>query len=154
MKKQPFKRYEKETGRKKMTGMMASESSIRERSYMQSGCNSFNDRNPHSMPLGVWTEQDVLQYLVDWKIEYAECYGEIIEGDDGKLRCTREDRTGCMFCMFGIQFDSTPNRFQRMERDYPKQYDYCINKLGIGRVLDYVGIPYKYQPTLFDLEAI
>ena len=154
MKKQPFKRYEKETGRRKMTGMMASESSIRERSYMQSGCNSFNDRNPHSMPLGVWTEQDVLQYLVDRKIEYAECYGEIIEGDDGKLRCTREDRTGCMFCMFGIQFDSTPNRFQRMERDYPKQYDYCINKLGIGRVLDYVGIPYKYQPTLFDLEAI
>ena len=55
-----------------------------------------------------------------------------------------------MFCMFGIQYDYEPNRFQRMERDYPKQYDYCINKLGIGRVLDYVGIPYKYQPTLFD----
>ena len=55
-----------------------------------------------------------------------------------------------MFCMFGIQFDTTPNRFQRMERDYPKQYDYCINKLGIGRVLDYVGIDYRYQSELFE----
>lgn len=68
------------------------------------------------------------------------------------LRCTREDRTGCMFCMFGIHYDATPNRFQRMERDYPKQYDYCINKLGIGKVLDYVGIDYRYQPTLFEGE--
>ena len=55
-----------------------------------------------------------------------------------------------MFCMFGVQFDGKPNRFQRMERDYPKQYEYCINNLGIGRVLDYVGIPYKYEPTFFD----
>ena len=59
-----------------------------------------------------------------------------------------------MFCMFGVQYDSTPNRFQRMQRDYPKQYDYCINKLGLGAVLEYVGIPYKYQPTLFDDVAV
>ena len=55
-----------------------------------------------------------------------------------------------MFCMFGIQYDESPNRFQRMQREYPKQYDYCINKLGIGRVIDYVGIPYERDPTLFD----
>ena len=150
MKKKPFREYERETDRKRITGMMASESSLRERQYMQRGCNAFTDKNPASMPLAIWTEQDVLQYIVDRGIEYAACYGDIVDDGGGKLRCTRENRTGCMFCMFGIQYDGTPNRFQRMERDYPKQYDYCINKLGIGRVLDYVGIPYVYQPTLFE----
>lgn len=153
MKKDPFYRYAKETGRCSMSAMMASESTIRERSYLRFGCNSFDTKNPRSMPMAVWTEQDVLRYIVDNGIEYAACYGEIAENGKGELYCTREDRTGCMFCMFGIQFDGTPNRFQRMERDYPKQYDYCINKLGIGRVLEYVGIPYKYQPTLFDMGA-
>ena len=150
IKKAPFKAYQKETGRARMTAMMAYESSRRERSYMLYGCNNFSEKNPSSAPMAIWTEQDVLRYIVDNGLEYAGCYGEIVEGGDGKLRCTREDRTGCMFCMFGIQYDGTPNRFQRMERDYPKQYDYCINKLGIGRVLDYVGIDYRYQPELFE----
>ena len=149
MKKKPFRKYERESRRKHITAMMASESSLRVRQYMQRGCNAFDESNPASMPMAIWTEQDVLQYIVDRGIEYASCYGEIVD-NNGVLACTREDRTGCMFCMFGIQYDGTPNRFQCMERDYPKQYDYCINKLGIGKVLDYVGIPYKYQPTLFD----
>lgn len=153
MKKKPFRRYEHNIGRQRMTAMMASESSLRERQYMRHGCNAFDDKHPSSMPMAVWLEQDVLQYIVDCGIEYASCYGEIVDDGSGKLHCTREDRTGCMFCMFGIQYDGTPNRFQRMERDYPKQYDYCINKLGIGAVLDYVGIPYKYQPTLFEVVA-
>lgn len=153
MKKKPFRRYERESERKRFTAMMASESSLRERQYMRHGCNAFEDSNPSSMPMAVWLEQDVLQYIVNRNIEYASCYGEIVDDGSGKLHCTREDRTGCMFCMFGIQYDGTPNRFQRMERDYPKQYDYCINKLGIGAVLDYVGISYKYQPTLFEVVA-
>ena len=150
MKKYPFKRYQKETGRKCMTANMASDSKLREKQYMKRGCNVFDAKDPKSSPMAIWTEQDVLRYIKDNGIEYASCYGDIIEGADGRLRTTREDRTGCMFCMFGIQFDATPNRFQRMERDYPKQYDYCINKLGIGRVLDYVGIDYRYQSELFE----
>ncbi|MBQ9001687.1 MAG: hypothetical protein IJ087_07535, partial [Eggerthellaceae bacterium] len=126
--------------------MMAYESSRRERRYMQIGCNSFNEKNPSSMPMAVWMEQDVLRYIVDNGIEYASCYGEIVEGADGQLRCTREDRTGCMFCMFGIQYDGEPNRFQRMQYDYPKQWDYCVNKLRIGEVLDYIGIPDASEP--------
>ena len=149
MKKNPFKRYAKETGRKAITAIMATESLRREQNYMQRGCNVFDSNDPKSSPMAIWTEQDVLRYIVENGIEYAACYGDIVEAN-GKLHCTKENRTGCMFCMFGIQYDGTPNRFQRMERDYPKQYEYCINKLGIGKVLDYVGIPYRYQPTLFD----
>ena len=150
MKKAPFKRYQKDTGRKCMTAIMASDSKLREKQYMKRGCNVFDGRDPKSAPMAIWTEQDVLQYIKESGIEYAGCYGEIVEGYDGKLRCTREENTGCMFCMFGVQYDGVPNRFQRMERDYPKQYDYCINKLGIGRVLDYVGIDYRYQSGLFE----
>ena len=152
MKKAPFKAYVKETGRKGINAVMASESKLREKKYLQHGCNAFTGKDPKSTPMAIWTEQDVLQYIKQSGIEYAGCYGEIIEGANGQLMCTKENRTGCMFCMFGVQYDGTPNRFQRMQRDYPKQYNYCINTLGIGRVLDYVGIPYEYQPTLFDME--
>lgn len=152
MKKQPFKEYVKDTGRKCINAMMTAESQLREKKYLQHGCNMFDGKDPKSMPMAIWLEQDVLQYIVNKNIEYASCYGQIVDDCSGKLHCTRENRTGCMFCMFGIQYDGTPNRFQRMERDYPKQYRYCIEQLGIGEVLDYVGIPYVYQPTLFDLE--
>ena len=149
MKKRPFTRYVKETGRAAITGVMASESQIREKKYLQHGCNAFDGKDPKSSPLAIWRESDVLQYIHDNNIEYAACYGDIVKTSDG-WKTTKENRTGCMFCMFGIQFDKEPNRFQRMQRDYPKQYDYCINRLGIGAVLDYIGIPYEYQPTLFD----
>lgn len=153
MKKDPMKKYENETDRKPFIATMTEESQLREQSYLKYGCNAFESNRPKSTPMAIWLEQDVLQYIVNNELEYASCYGEIKQLDDGSLITTKERRTGCMFCMFGIQYDGTPNRFQRMERDYPKQYDYCINKLGIGAVLDYVGIPYKYQPTLFEVVA-
>ena len=149
MKKQPFKAYEKQTDRKPIIGTMADESKLRMQEYLQHGCNSFEVKHVKSTPLGFWTENDVLEYLKTTGIEYASCYGGI-EESGGRLYTTGVDRTGCMFCLFGIYADEKPNRFQRMERDYPKQYDYCINKLGIGAVLDYVGIPYRFEPTLFD----
>jgi hypothetical protein len=44
--------------------------------------------------------------------------------------------------MFGVHLERAPNRFQRMEWEHPKLYDYCINNLGCGKVLDYIGVPY------------
>ena len=31
-----------------------------------------------------------------------------------------------------------------------QQYDYCINKLGCGAVLDYIGVPYRNQQLEVD----
>ena len=149
MKKDPFARYQAETGRYGMNATMVDESESRRLRYIKHGCNSFDSKNPLSTPMAFWRESDVLEYIVKNGIEYAGCYGEIKQLSNGSWITTKEHRTGCMFCMFGVQYDGTPNRFQRMERDYPKQYDYCINKLEIGRVLDYINIDYKYQPTLF-----
>ena len=66
------------------------------------------------------------------------------ESDSGcELYTTGVNRTGCMFCMFGVQLEKEPNRFQKMKETHPKQYDYCMNKLGLSKVLDFMGINYK-----------
>lgn len=44
--------------------------------------------------------------------------------------------------MFGIQREHHPNRFERMKETHPQLWDYCINKLGCGAVMDYIGVTY------------
>ena len=63
--------------------------------------------------------------------------------DSVKLKTTGKKRTGCMFCMFGVQLEKEPNRFQRMKQTHPKQWDYCVYQLGCGKVLDYIGVKYE-----------
>lgn len=72
------------------------------------------------------------------------------------LKTTGCDRTGCTFCMFGCHLEKEPNRFQRLKETHPRQYEYCINGgemidgkwkpnkegLGLGKVLDYIGVKY------------
>jgi hypothetical protein len=50
--------------------------------------------------------------------------------------------TGCMDCLFGIHFEKEPNRFQLMKETRPKLYHYCLDKLELRKVLDYMKIPY------------
>lgn len=142
MKKRPFHKFEKETGKKGFIATMASESRLRTNVYLKNGCNSFNSKNPYSMPLGFWTEQDILEYIVTYNIPYCSVYGEIKKDTKGKFYTTAEKRTGCMFCMFGCHLEKSPNRFQRMKNTHPQLYDYCINKLGCGAVLDFIGVKY------------
>lgn len=144
MKKSPFKAYETKTGRKPLIATMAEESRIRRQMYEQHGCNAFDLSHPKSTPMGFWTEQDVLTYIQLNKLPYASCYGQIVPDDlfGEHLKTTGCDRTGCMFCMFGVHLEKHPNRFERMKETHPKLYDYCINKLGIGRVLDFINVSY------------
>jgi 3'-phosphoadenosine 5'-phosphosulfate sulfotransferase (PAPS reductase)/FAD synthetase len=143
MKKQPFHLFNKKTGKYPIVGTMAEESAQRELSWLQTGCNSFNGNNSISKPMSFWTEQDVLQYIKNYNISYCSIYGNIAVNNSGALYMTGLSRTGCMFCMLGVHLEKEPNRFQRMKITHPKQYDYCINKLGIGKVLDYIGVPYN-----------
>ena len=154
MKKQPFKRYEKQSGKHPIVGTMADESMMRKSAWLANGCNSFKGRT-RSAPMSFWNKQDVLQYLKRTEIPYCKIYGEIapkgcvgqisMEGVETSLMTTGLDGTGCMFCMFGVHLEKEPNRFQRMKLTHPKLYDYCIreeNGLGIGKVLDYIGVKY------------
>lgn len=148
MKKFPLEKYEKETGRKPIIATMACESQQRESGWLKTGCNAFDMDRPISKPMSFWTEQDILQYIKLTDLPIASVYGDVVPKDtqqsffNGELTTTGESRTGCMFCMFGCHLDKGENKFQRMARTHPKQYDYCINKLGCGQVLDYIGVPY------------
>lgn len=145
MKKRPLKAYQKETGRKPIIGTMTCESSQRERQYLRNGCNAFKQGT--SQPMSFWTEQDVLEYILKYNLDYASVYGDIVRDDNGDLYTTGESRTGCMFCAFGIALDGCPNRFQRMKITHPKQYAYCMKSveeggLGLDAVLNYLKIPH------------
>jgi 3'-phosphoadenosine 5'-phosphosulfate sulfotransferase (PAPS reductase)/FAD synthetase len=141
MKIAPIQKHLKKNGKMPIIGTMACESVRRQISYLKSGCNAFNMKEPMSRPLSFWTEQDILSYIQLTKIPYASVYGNIVS-EKGKLKTTGTDRTGCMFCMFGVHRQKQPNRFQQMAVTHPKQYDYCINKLGCGAVLNYINVPY------------
>lgn len=118
--------------------------------------------------MSFWTEQDVLQFIVERHLPYASVYGDIVASDgendyaetliDCKLHCTGCQRTGCMFCAFGAHLEKGENRFERMKHTHPKHYDFCIGGgefdpadglwkpnekgLGYGRVLDFIGVRY------------
>lgn len=162
MKKKPFKLYEKQSSRKPIIGTMAAESTLREKSWLKTGCNAFDSSKPKSQPMSFWTEQDVLHYIKDFDVPYCPVYGEIKIDDDpefegqmnwidylgcyepqDRLTTTGLSRTGCMFCMFGAHLEKEPNRFQRMKVTHPKQYTYCMDKLGLREVLEYIGVPYE-----------
>lgn len=147
MKKAPIFQYERRTGRHSIIGTMACESKLRLQSWLKAGCNGFESRRPSSQPLSFWLEQDILHYLKITGLPYAPIYGDIVETANKKgspiLTTTGVARSGCMFCMFGVHLEQQPNRFQRMEQTHPKQYDYCINGLKCGKVMDYIGVPYQ-----------
>lgn len=143
MKERPLERFTKEMGLAPIIGTMACESVRRQRAYLHTGCNAYIKTRPSSQPISFWLEQDILQYLKLTGIPYAsDIYGSIQEGN-GRLTTTGVRRTGCMFCMFGVHLESSPNRFEQMAFTHPKLYDYCINRLGCGKVLDYIGVPYR-----------
>lgn len=150
MKKKPFHDFEKETNRKPIIGVMADESRLRYEMYMKGNCNAFSVKRPISKPLSFWTEQDVLEYIVRYNIPIATVYGLIDRGADRLLRTTNARRTGCMFCMYGLHLEGHPNRFERMQQTHPKQYEYCMDKLGLRHVIEeYLKCAPKKQLEMF-----
>lgn len=152
MKKKPFKKYEKETGYHKYVATLAEESTRRLESWKKYGCNAFGLKEPRSRPLSFWTENDILQYIVENNVEIAKDYGEIYYNSaKKKYETTGLSRTGCMFCAFGVHLEAEPNRFQQMKTTYPQLWDYCINKLNLKQVLDYINVPYDIDYEQIEL---
>lgn len=144
MKKKPAKKYEKETGRKPILATMAEESALRTHAWLKNGCNAFEGERPSSQPMSFWTEQDVLEYIKEYGINYASVYGDIIEAEQG-LKTTLCDRTGCVFCGFGCHLEKEPNRFQRLQKTHPHLHAYCMKPwenggLGMKKPLEYLGV--------------
>lgn len=133
LKKNPFKLYERKTGRRPMIGIMSGDSEIRRRDIASRGCNVYDAKAPQSRPLARWNEDDIYQYILEFDIDICPVYS------------MGYDRTGCIFCMYGLSQEEQStgsNRFLKMRKTHPELHDYCINKLGVGTVLDFMGHHY------------
>ena len=159
MKKLPMKAYQHKYGLYPILGTLAEESRVRKQGWIRHGCNAFQSKSPSSQPLSFWTEQDILAYIVKYSVEICSVYGDVCAVDgDGieynretanfmltwnlpcRLHCTGCDRTGCMFCLFGMHNEKGTTRFQRMAFTHPRQYEYSV---GGGQWVDNP----KYDPT-------
>lgn len=129
LKKKPAKQAAKVYG-KAILGIRTPESKQREQNYLMRGCNAYDLKSPRSWPMAAWSHQDVWDYIHKYDIPYSPIYDMGYES------------TGCFPCMFGVHMESYPNRFQRMYTTHPKLWAYCMDKLGIREVLDYIDIPY------------
>ena len=141
MKKGPMHIYERATKRHPITGTTAAESLIRTQSWIGRGCNSYSiqkGRAAKSNPLAPWLEQDILHYIKRNDIEICSVYGDLVYTDadgneldtaldaDQPLKCTGCQRTGCMFCPFGVHLEKGPTRYQRMKITHPRQYEFML----------------------------
>ena len=131
LKKNPIKKYEKKTGNNPMIGTMGSDSIYRLQHLKRNSCNVFDTNRPISKPMSYWSTNDIWEYINKFDLDYSSIY------DKGY------GYTGCMFCMFGVHREQEPNKFQCMKKTHPKIWNYCINKLGVGEILDYIGVPYE-----------
>ncbi|MCB5873732.1 phosphoadenosine phosphosulfate reductase family protein [Blautia producta] len=161
MKKKPFLKYVKRTGRYPFMGISQDESFRRAHQYSRTGCNVYDGSTIKSQPLGPWTKQDIIRFAYEhlgkeiilpdgsfYTFSICSVYGTIEKDPQGLFHLTGEQRTGCMYCAFGITEEPEPNRFQRMQTAYPKRYDLCMRPvenggLGLRRVLQYMEVPYE-----------
>lgn len=137
LKKNPTKKYAKETGRKKITGMMSSEGGYR--SSIEE-CNAFDQKEPGSQPMLFWLDEDVIQYIEQNRLRISKAYrwqknefGDLVEP---------EVRTGCAFCMFGVHLEKGVNRFQKLYKRDRRMWDTAINKLGLKKPLELIDVKY------------
>lgn len=163
-KEEPVMEYEKKFDVHPFFGLRAGESARRRDAYRKTGCNSFDVRKvfnqetgeyveekvsrPVSKPLSIWSDQDTLRYLVEHDIDPAAPYGWIYEkgtvpgqlsffgaNSCGKLACSGDKRTGCMFCPIGCHLDNFA-KFKGVRKYNRKLYDYCMEELGEKKLLE------------------
>jgi 3'-phosphoadenosine 5'-phosphosulfate sulfotransferase (PAPS reductase)/FAD synthetase len=115
---------------------MVGEGMRRRTQYKAHQCNVFQTKNPRSRPMSIWTEEDVWAYIRKYDLDYSPIY------DMGYAR------TGCVFCGFGAHLDKEPNRFQMLAKTHPKLWEYCMEELGLRRVLEYIGVACDPSPQM------
>lgn len=123
LKKEPFYRFQKETGLHPILGTMAAESQLRTGQYLRNGgCNVFG-KNSKSMPLSIWTEEDIWAYIERYNVEIADIYYKGVR------------RTGCVPCAFSTCFKSE-DKFDVLYKLHPKYYDMIMK-------YENNGVPYR-----------
>lgn len=145
-------------------GLMASEGGQREMGLVKNGCIYFGKTTIRCAPFNIFLRQDLLRLALDLHVPVPCAYGKIVVDENGKLRTTRAQRTGCSMCGFGIHIEKRPHRFDRLREDNPKEWEFWMKncctdpetgeKYGWGRVLDYIGVPWEDEYVDWDAEQM
>ena len=134
MKEKPMRDYEKQNGKSPIIGTRAEESFRRAVGWMKSGCNSFAGKRSKSTPLSLWTEQDVLEYIVKHRSALSPMDGDVVKVDD-KYMLTGFSRTGGKFCPVPIAHGDLTN-IEYARTHHPKIYETMMIKHGLKAMLD------------------
>ena len=155
LKEKPCDDYARKHNSVPYLGLMASEGGRRQKSLMMHGCNYYGKTVTRSCPFAIFGRQDLLQLALDLNVPVPEIYGGIVRDEDGTLRTTKAQRTGCSMCGFGIHLEKRPHRFDRLREENPAEWDFWMHRcavdsetgepFGWGRVLDYIGVPYRAE---------
>jgi 3'-phosphoadenosine 5'-phosphosulfate sulfotransferase (PAPS reductase)/FAD synthetase len=91
------------------------------------------------VPLRLWTDELIEKYIKYYNIKICDIY-------------KHESRTGCKFCLYGIQCEKRPNRIDRLKFIEPKSYKFA-EKIGIvdlmGKILNHNKLN---QISIFDID--
>lgn len=119
LKKDPSKKYGKDHERFPIIGILASESLLREKTYIRrGGCNVFG-LHPNSQPLSIWNDDDIWEFIHRYKIKISDIYNKGV------------DRTGCVACGFGCQYRGDA-RLKTLYHLYSKYYEHVLNYTNNG----------------------
>lgn len=84
-----------------------------------------------------------MQLALELDVPVPAIYGRIVREPTGALRTTGAQRTGCSMCGFGIHLDKRPHTFDLLYERNPQEWDFWLNKVGWGEVLDYIGVEWR-----------
>ena len=173
LKEKPCEDWAKKNHSVPFLGLMASEGGRREKTLKVHGCNYWGKTIIRSAPFAIFLREDLLKLAIEMDKLYKErreeiradrnietpeslipeIYGEIVE-ENGVLRTTKAQRTGCTMCGFGIHLEKRPHRFDLLRKQNPKEWEYWMykccsdekgEKFGWGKVLDYIGVEWKSE---------
>ena len=143
-KKKPLKEYEKKSLNFPITGELAEESKDRKSNYLKHGCINITSERNKCTPMGFWTKLDILECIKRYNIEISALYGEVVKDEEtGLLKFSKEQRTGCDICGFGLLFDL--ERLDRFKERHPKQYAHMME--GGEWIQKEIYRPMKFYPT-------
>lgn len=153
LKKEPSERLQAELGVDVIfKGLMASESHSRLTSFATRG-HIFASHRPHITdgafyhvnPIGLWTDEDVWEYIHRYKLRYSPLYDIEYTAADGSTHHIA--RNGCMMCGTDIQFKD--NHLSVLRQTHPKAWESCMERLGYRDQL-YKLFKLKKNINIFD----
>lgn len=132
LKKEPIKKMAKRLDMEcAIIGTLSEESRQRESDWLNNGCNIFHTKKDNQCrPLSFWKESDIYNYIEKYNVKIPDLY---------KMGYKRN---GCMFCGFGVEYESNTgeNRYEKLAITHPKMYKYLVE--NFSDLLDECNIRY------------